>query len=212
MPKTDKREYRSLELGFGDEENGYRVTGHASTFDRYKLFEIETEDGIEEIFERIDRHAFDECDMSDVIFQLDHQGRVYARTKNDTVALNIDDSGLAVDVDLSRTSASRGVYEDIHAGNYSQMSFSFIPGESHIERSDDGTRTIVHDSIRKIYDVSAVGFPANPYTDISASMRDLIHGEMEKEKAERLDAEARAKERKRLQLRIRIGGFLNGNQ
>lgn len=195
----EDREYRSfnIEQRKDDEENKYIVEGYASTFDKYPLVEI---DG-ETYYEQIDRHAFDETDMTDVVFLLDHQGRVYARTKNNTVALSIDDKGLWTRTDLSRTEGAREVAEDIRVGNYSQMSFAFIVGEDHYDRD---TRTRVIDKVKKVFDISAVGFPANPNTNIGLSMRDYFNGEIEIIQAERLEAEKRQREIDKLKLKIRL--------
>ena len=83
MIKND-REYRNFALM--ESEDKYKVRGYASTFDPYVLMNIDGED----YSERIDPHAFDDADMTDVVFLLDHTGRVYARTKNGTVTLEVD--------------------------------------------------------------------------------------------------------------------------
>lgn len=194
----ENREYRNFDIEQRkDEDNKYIVEGYASTFDRYPLLEI---DG-ETYYEQIDRHAFDETDMTDVVFLLDHTGRVYARTKNNTVALSIDDKGLWTRADLSRTAGGREVAEDIRVGNYSEMSFAFIVEEDHFDRD---TRTRVIDKVKKVFDISAVGFPANPNTNIGLSMRDYFNGEIEMIQAERLEAEKRKREVDKLKLKIRL--------
>ena len=203
MPIKNDREYRFNGAFNAESEN--IVEGYASTFEPYVMFE--DVDG-EKYSERIDRHAFDDADMSDVVFLRDHTGRVLARTKNGTVQLEIDDHGLKTRTDLSRTGAAKEMYEDIKEGNYSQMSFSFIVAEDHYEKE---TKTRVIDRIKKLYDISAVAFPANPGTDIGLSARDYFNGVIEAEKAERLEAEKKERDRKRLQLRIKTGGFLNGD-
>ena len=189
------REYRNQ--GQFEVAEDYMVEGYASTFERYEMMEI---DG-EKYYEQIDRHAFDDADMSDVVFLRDHTGRVLARTKNNLVELSVDDHGLHQKTNLGSTGASKEMYEDIQAGNYSQMSFSFVVGEDHFDRE---TRTRVIDRISKLYDISAVAFPANPYTEIGLSARDYFNGVIEMEKAERLEAEKRDRARKALQLRIRV--------
>lgn len=204
MPIRNDREYRSFNIETrADDENKYIVEGYASTFEQYPLFE--DFDGT--VFnERIDRHAFDDADMTDVVFLLDHSGRVYARTKNNTVSLSIDDHGLLTRTDLSRTESARQVAEDIRAGNYSQMSFAFTVAEDHFER-ESNTRVI--DRVKKVFDISAVAFPANPGTDIGVSMRDYFHGEMEKVEAERLQLEKLT--RMREELKKRAEEVSNGN-
>lgn len=181
------REYRSMDMTILEgEEKKYMVEGYASTFLPYVLF---NEDGVD-YSERIDRHAFDEADLSDVVFRIDHKGPVYARTSAGTVRLDIDDHGLHNINDLSRTQRSRDVFEDIAAGNYPKMSFAFrvAPGGDHYEPE---THTRVIDRIAKVFDISAVSFPANPTTNLSVSKRDWFDGVIERERAERLAAEER---------------------
>ena len=202
MPVKNDREYRNL--GTFEASEDYTVRGYASTFDRYPMIEI---DG-ETYYEQIDPHAFDGADMSDVVFLRDHGGRVLARTKNNTVELSVDEHGLYQTTNLGLTGASKEMFEDISVGNYQQMSFSFVIAEQHYDKD---TKTRYIDKIKKLYDVSAVAFPANPYTDIGLSARDYFNGVIEIEKAERLEAEKRERARKALQLRIRIGGLTNGN-
>lgn len=199
MPIKADREYRNLGEFIMDEqgEDNYMVEGYASTFEPYEMMEIE---GVK-YFERIDPHAFDEADMTDVVFLRDHQGRVLARTKNNTIELNVDDRGLHQKTDLGLTTASREMREDIKVGNYQQMSFSFVVDEDHFDRA---TNTRVIDRIKKVFDISAVSFPANPHTDIGLSMRDYFNGEIELIQAERLEAEKRAREIERMKLRIRL--------
>ena len=202
MPIKKNREYRFFGL-FNifkreqNEEPNYKVEGYASTFEPYKMYERDGKD----YYEQIDRHAFDDADMSDVVFLRDHQGRVLARTKNGAIKINIDDHGMHHETDLGLTGASREMYEDIAAGNYSQMSFSFVVKDDHFDRA---TRTRVIDRIAKVFDISAVSFPANPGTDIGISYRDYFDGEIEAEKAERLEAEKRQREVEKLKLLVQL--------
>lgn len=198
MPVKVDREYRSL-VTFGVEErentNTYTVVGYASTFDSYTLMTI---DGVD-YKERIDRHAFDAADMSDVILQYDHAGKVLARTSNKTLKLEIDEHGLKVTADLSTTAASRELYDEIKSGLITKMSFAFKVNTDHYE-SDSHTRVV--DTIKKVYDVSAVSIPANPGTEIAS--RDYFNGVIEAEKAERLERERKECAKKTLKLKLRL--------
>lgn len=202
MPIKEDREYRNL--GTFEQDREDFVTGYASTFEAYPLLEI---DGVT-YYERIDEHAFDDADMSDVVFLRDHAGRVLARTKNGSVQVWTDAHGLAHRTNLGLTEASREMLEDIKVGNYSQMSFSFTVDKDHFE---EDTRTRVIDRIAKVFDISAVAFPANPYTEIGLSARDYFNGVIEMKKAERLEAERRERARKALQLRIKMEVCKHGN-
>ena len=193
------REYRNTGVLESREDNGYIVEGYASTFEPYLLFK---EGGIE-FYERIDERAFDNTDMTDVIFLRDHEGAVMARTKNGTIELSVDSHGLKSKTDLGLTERSRDMYEDIAVRNYTQMSFSFIVGDD--EYIDDGEKITRHiKSIEKIFDISAVAFPANSGTDIGISYRSLFDGAIEQREAERLKSEMIAKAKARLRLRLKL--------
>lgn len=193
----NEREYRNL--GMLEVQNDV-VEGYASTFDQYELLK----DGEITLYERIEKDAFDNADMADVIFLRDHEGRVLARTKNDSLALETDDHGLYIRANLGLTAASREMLEDIRAGLYTQMSFAFTVGEDRIDWEDDKTAIRVITRLNKLFDVSAVAFPANPYTDIGIDAREALDGEIKRRQAERLEAERREREKKILLTRIKL--------
>lgn len=177
---TVNKEYRSITMPLtvtatGQKllESEYYVEGYATTFNSpYELYRI----GDKKYYEVIDRHALDNADMSDVIMQYDHTGRIYARNSNNTLLLNINDRGLLIAADLSKTQLSRELYEDIKAEMINKMSWSFIVKRDKYNKATR-TRTILE--VSKIYDVSAVSVPANDDTTISA--RDYFNAQREKE-------------------------------
>ena len=185
------REYRSMELRVLPEQESFMVEGYASTFEPYKLLTIDDVD----YFERIEPTAFDGADLTDVVFRVDHEGRVYARTSAGTVQLWHDEHGLGQRTDLSKTQAARDLFADIAAGNYPKMSFAFTVAEDHFDKA---TNTRVIDRIAKVFDVSPVSFPANPTTELSVSTRDYFNGVIEAEKAERLERRERQKQKIRV--------------
>lgn len=166
------RSFREMEVrALPDEgDDQYTVEGYATTFDQpYVLWQ---EEGWT-LLEQVDRAAFDNTDMTDVIMQYDHCGRVFARKSNGTLALTIDDHGLKVRADLSGTDIGRQLYQEIKGGYTTKMSFGFIIDEGGDRREtteEDGKVTIVRTitNIRKLFDVSAVSLPANDATAISA--------------------------------------------
>lgn len=196
------REYRSMELRIlpqEEEENRYMVEGYASTFDTYVLF---SQDGVD-YSERIEPSAFEGADLSDVVFRVDHEGPVYARTSAGTVETWTDEHGLAQRTDLSKTQRARELFADIAAGNYPQMSFAFTVAEDHYDKA---THTRVIDRIAKVFDVSAVSFPANPNTSLSIATRSFFDGVIEGEKAERLEREAMELRRRKLMAQAELLG------
>lgn len=210
MPQKTDREYRNLAEVLAPSEDEKLVRGYATTFEEpYLLYS----DGSYELWEVVDRHAFDKTDVSDVIMQYDHEGRVFARTKNGTLTLAADDHGLLIEASLGGTAIGRELYEEIKGGYTNKMSFGFtVRGDDWDRKMENGieisTRRITE--IGKLYDVSAVSIPANDATEISA--RSLVDGEIAKLKAERLEREKKeALEQKRTALRNRIKENSNGN-
>lgn len=203
--KSD-REYRAFEVRANDDD--MRVRGYATTFDEpYTLYDDEEY----EVREVIDPSAFDNCDMSDVIAQYNHEGRVLARLSNGTLELNVDKpNGLLINADLSGTELGRQIYEEIKGGYTNKMSMGFKVDRSadvwtreNIDGKTVETRRI--NSIIKLYDVSAVSIPANPGTSIEARSIDaLVDGVIDELRAERLEAEKVELERRRAEIRARL--------
>lgn len=178
--------------GAEPEESGEMIVeGHASTFNQpYCLYD----DGEFRIEEQVDPAAFEGCDMDDVIFQYNHEGRVYARTRNNTLEVSTDETGLFVRANLGGTEEGRKLYQEIQEGYTDRMSFGFTVTGDEVTRTEDreaGTTTILRTitKVGKLFDVSAVSLPANDGTDISA--RSFIDGAIDKLKAERLEERAR---------------------
>ena len=213
MPmKANEREYRNFTLSVVENEpeqetEARTVNGYASTFmEPYTLYQ---DDEIV-IREQVGRDAFKDADMSDVIMQYDHEGRVFARVSNGTLNVRTDEHGLAITADLGGTEIGRQLYEEIKGGYTTKMSYGYtVPADgSEWEQStlDDGrtlhTRTITR--VGKVYDVSAVSLPANDGTAIS--VRNLSDGVIEKIKAERLKALELERRRIETKLRLITGG------
>lgn len=174
-------------------DSNYYVEGYAMNFERYKLFD--DWDG-NPVYEQFRKEDFDGCDMSDVIMQYDHAGRVLARQSNGSLKLQLDGKGLFIGADLSRTDAAKQLYGEIAEGMVTKMSWCFIPSEVEYDPKE---RLITYKSIKKIYDVSAVSLPANDTTSISA--RSLVEKEMEKVRAAIREA---AKRKLRLKLMLEL--------
>ena len=215
MPVKNDREYRNLMLEIRTPEEGEPeqremiVEGYASTFNEpYTLYE----DKDFRFQEVVDQNAFANTDMSDVIMQYNHEGRVFARTSNNTLSITPDEQGLFISANLGGTEAGRDLYEEIRGGYTNKMSFGFtVDGDEEVRTSEpDGFITITRriSSVQKLYDVSAVSIPANDATSIS--VRTLTDGVIEKVKAERLEKEQLELRRRKMELQIRLlGGHAN---
>lgn len=186
MPQELVRRTMTMEVEKADD---YIVKGYATTFNPYVLFE----DEVGKVYEQIHKEAFKSAKMNDVIMQYDHEGMIYARQSNGTLELEIDDHGLFIKADLSKTEASRQMYEQIKTGMVTKMSWAFFIAPEG-RNYDRNTRTIHINSVREVLDVSAVSRPANDSTEISA--RSFVHG----------FEEAKEQKRKKLNLLLKLGG------
>ena len=189
MPyRPGMREYRTFRLGAVPDEGGsaYVVEGYATTFD------VPYDFGPDGARECISSRALDGADMSDVIFQLNHEGPVMARLRNGTLRLERDDHGLRVTADLSGSKYGRDLYEAIANGLIDRMSWAFTIDEGGWEWDAD-SRTSTITRVRKVYAVSAVSIPADEDTEIHA--RSYLDGVIEAEEREALlrDRERRAR-------------------
>ena len=162
--------FRALERE--DSKDSFVVRGYFTTFDdEYEL--------LPDFYERIDRRALDDANMSDVIFQLNHDGQPLARQRNKSLRVGIDEHGGWCEADLSGCQQGRDIYESIKNGLIDRMSFGFTIANDGFEweEDDDGVIHSVITRISKVYDVSCVSLPANPGTDISA--RSYLDGAIE---------------------------------
>ena len=197
----DGREYRAMTMRALGDSDAMVVEGYATTFNQpYLLYD----GGNYRVMEQITPTAFAQCDMTDVIMQYDHEGRVFARNRNNTLALSVDATGLKVTADLGGTDIGRQLYQEIKGGYTDKMSFGFVVAEDQRTSTMDyntGVETVLRTitKVKKLYDVSAVSVPANDMTSISA--RRYADGVIDGIKAERLE---RANKRKKLILMLEV--------
>lgn len=212
---NEGRQYRNIDVSSferraeGDDER--TVSGYATTFNQpYELYRDAWNGVTYIVTEQVDPGAFDDTDLSDVIMQYDHEGRVFARTSNGTLELDADEHGLHIRANLGGTEIGRQLYEEIDGGYTTKMSFGFRVGKDKREETrerdeETGTetvtvlRTIL--AISKLYDVSAVSLPANDATSISArSWGEGVVAELREEFQKRED------QRRRLRIKSKLEG------
>lgn len=189
--KREVRSFTNFQLRDSENVDSQEVVGVPVVFNHPTcLYEY---DGIK-FYEVIDRHAFDECDMSDVVFNYNHGGHIAARTRNKTLELKKNDSQLEMVAFLGGTSYGKELLEEIRGGYVDKMSFAFeVDVDGSVYDKNTHTRTIT--KIKKLYDVSAVDFPAYDSTSISA--RSFFNEQIQLEKEEFV------KERKRKKILIK---------
>lgn len=171
LSTDDNRQYRTFELW----AEAHKIEGYAVVFDTPTMLDKDPYTGTE-FYEVISRNAFDGCDLSDVILNVDHEGTPLARTRAGTLTLTPDAHGLKVSATLS-TGRGRELWEDIAAGNLDKMSFAFNVSE---ESYDNKTHTRTIQKIGKLWDVSVVTRPAYEQTCVYA--RASMAGHMEQER------------------------------
>lgn len=201
----EERQFRAMELraiANTNENKEYKVTGYACMFDKpFVLGSFRDWDGvIYEFREQVARDAFAGCDMSDVIFNLNHEGRVYARLSNNTLKLTTDDTGLNVEAYLGGTEEGRKIHEEIEGGYLTKMSYQFKVEEDKREEFTEGEKRVILRTItkfKKLYDVSVVSIPADDHTSISA--RGFCDGVIAEIEAERLKVQEEEKRQKEIQ-------------
>ncbi len=136
-----------------------------------------------DLVEVIDEHALDEADLSDVVLNVNHGdgNHAVARTRNNTLELSIREDGLYMKALLSKENERCAqFYRDVSEGLLDRMSFAFtIPndGEDFAEEEDRYVSRIV--KIDRLYDCSAVEFPAYGQTSISEGRSQCLRSKAE---------------------------------
>ena len=127
--------------------------------------------------EYIDDGALDDTDLRDVRFLINHNtdmiplARSRNNNSNSTMQLEVvPDVGMniRVDLDTENNTEAKNLYSAVKRGDITGMSFMFTVGEDKWEDLDSEypTRHIL--SLSKVFEVSAVTFPAYEQTSIQA--------------------------------------------
>ena len=167
----EKREYRNFDFQIERRsKKDFKVRGYATTFgNEYRLYSSKDC----EVREIMTADAFKETDLSNVIMQYNHEGRVYARTTNNTLKLKVNAIGLYIEAYLGGTEEGRKLYEEIAEGYTDKMSIGMRVDQDFDvwTQRKEGEKIVEIRTINKIaelFDVSAVSIPANNKTTIRA--------------------------------------------
>ena len=160
------------------ENEGMTVEGYAAVFDSV------TDLGY--MKEVIDRNAFNEADMSDIVMKYNHENSVLpmARTRGGSLQFEVDEHGLKIKANLPDTSVNRDIFTLIKEKVLSKMSFAFTVKDEEYNYETDTRRILAFD---KIFDVSVVDVPAYESTEIYARSKNEY--EEEKQKYNKLEFE-----------------------
>ena len=205
MPVKSDREYRRFqftELETREENNEKIVDGYATVFnEEYTLYSY----GGYEVRESFDPASFNDTDLSDVIMQYDHEGRVFARGSNGTLTVKPDAHGLRIRANLGGTKIGEELFEEIKGGYTTKMSIGFTVKTQERTEEQVEAKTIVHrrvTGIKKLYDVSAVSLPANDATEISA--RNFSEGVIAEIEKELLAVQARKRKIQKIRIMMEV--------
>lgn len=212
LQKEKGVQFRNFNYETRAEEDNYKIEGKPVVFEQ-PTFLFEDGDGWA-CFEVIDRGALDDADMDDVIFNYNHAGRVYARTRNGSLDLYPTEDGLNMTATLWKDDPGHTeLYKDISRGNIDKMSFAFTIAESkweEVEAKKMALRRIT--KIGRLFDVSAVDIPA--YNDTQISARDDLRTEREQILTERKEAASRKAEleERKAKLKSHIAEIIGGEK
>jgi HK97 family phage prohead protease len=149
--------------------SGNVIEGHAAVFGQ-------TVNMYDCWMETIARGAFDETDFTDVLFSVNHDLMEIplARSRNNnqrsTLQLQVDDQGLATraTLDIENNTEAKALYGSVGRGDINGMSFIFAVRSCDWQGLDTDMPSRTITDIGKVYEVSAVSFPAYDATDINA--------------------------------------------
>jgi uncharacterized protein len=165
-------EVRAEEAG---ETDDLILTGTPVIFDKpYLLFKYNNK----EVYEIIERGAFDEADYVDVPVKYNHgdskgtPARTTSKTEKGRLTISVLPDRVDVRMNLLPTTGGKDLYEEVKAGTVSQMSWAFTEDYSQERTVEEADKvTIYVKKVLRVFDVSAVDFGANPETSIYARRR-----------------------------------------
>ena len=160
----DKKELKMKEIRLNqcevraeETEGKMIIEGYPIVFDKEAF--IEGWDG--GFYEKVDRHAFDEADMKDVVLRFNHNDDFLpmARTRNDSLKLTIDEKGVFIHAELVDTTENRDIYKLVQSGMINEGSFAFTVEEQEVREIGEWSdpdyeihRTIL--KVGKLFDVA----------------------------------------------------------
>lgn len=178
MKEKVLRAFNLTEIMTNDEDSGHIVEGYAAVFNsKTNIGGLYTE--------QIDSRAFDSCDFDDACLLVNHDtsrlalARCRRNTSNSTLQLSVDSKGLKprANLDIENNTEARNLYSAIKRGDINGMSFMFIVEDDKWEGLDTDMPLRTITKISKVFEVSAVNFPAYASTEIYARSTDALENE-----------------------------------
>lgn len=118
--------------------------------------------------EEMSTESLDKADMKDVVALFNHDiNMVLARTSSGTLKLNLTGKAMEYEFEAPNTTLGNDLLEMVKRGDVYQSSFAFtVEAEDWQEREGMKPKRVIR-SIKKVYDVSPVTYPANPDTMVA---------------------------------------------
>ena len=184
-----------------NEQHGTHITGTPIVFDQATDMGWYTE--------TIDRDALKETDLKDVRFLIGHNtsmiplARSRNNNENSTMQMMVNDHGMdiRVDLDTENNAEAKALYSAVKRGDMSGMSFMFMVDKDSWDDIDTEHPKRTIRSIRKVFEVSAVAFPAYEGTKIQAASEgetlDSVRASLESARQQLKEERAREAEQER---------------
>ena len=168
VSKPEKRSFNFKVRAEGGEEKGNVIVGRPIVYD--------SKTDLGWCYEIIERGALDNCNLTDIIFSVNHDinkiplARYREGYENNTMQVSVDADGMTIKIilDTENNADARALYSAVQRGDISGMSFIFTIENEEIEDEDTEHPTVHIKSISEVLEVSAVTFPAYDSTEIDA--------------------------------------------
>lgn len=204
------RSFNVSDFRASNEENSKKIEGHPVVFGC-------TTNIANYFYERIERGAFDDCDLTDVLFFVNHEmnkiplARSRRNNGNSTMQLQVDDRGLFIkaQLDTENNQEARALFSAIERGDIDGMSFAFRIKEQRWENLDSDMPTRVITKFAKVFEVSAVNNPAYQETDINARDKNALDNaksSLDSARSQELDNSDALKKEQIKFLKLKFGG------
>jgi HK97 family phage prohead protease len=183
--EKELRYFNIKDLEIRHEENGQRVVvGYGAVFNRLS-------NDLGGFTERIEPGAFDGRTDDDVRFLLNHDPNyIFGRTISGTLNLSIDSIGLRYEVTLPDTQSASELAVSLERGDITQSSFAFTVAEDDWDQDENNNMIRTIRRVSRLWDVSAVVYPAYPEATVGLrSMDNWLKEKEEKKLKESLQKE-----------------------
>jgi hypothetical protein len=172
--KEETMEKRSINYEFRAMPESRTIVGTATVFN--SAYDMGWYD------EEMSPEVFTNADMNDVVALFNHDANmVLARTKSGTLKLNLTGNALEYSFEAPNTTLGNDLLEMVKRGDVYQSSFAFSVEKEDWQENGGGKPKRIIRSIKKVYDVSPVTYPANPDTMVAKRSYEQIAGKVDED-------------------------------